>query len=254
MLHEGEPGRVHDCKKSARELPPPFRDIALSGGFRCKGKGSINCSIFLSNLSLLCVFAIAYPLFSSIFMTIIIGIIMTERIRKIMEDAQMTQQEFAAKLGISPASLSGILNGRSEPTRKHAEAIHRAFPRINVNWLMFGEGEMFNSPSSVSSTDDAPSESSEVASEAGQSQLFGESDVQSAAPSSLFDAAPLPSSPSPAIDRKVQAYGSRRDYQQRSASTIPSMGINFDKDERKIKEIRVFYSNGTYESFVPSNK
>lgn len=179
---------------------------------------------------------------------------MTERIRKIMEDAQMTQQEFAAKLGISPASLSGILNGRSEPTRKHAEAIHRAFPQINVNWLMFGEGEMFNSPSSASTTDNTPSEASEAVPEANQSLLFGESDVQSTTPSSLFDTGASTSSPSPATDRKVHVYGSRRDYQQRPASNIPNMGINFDKDERKIKEIRVFYSNGTYESFVPSNK
>lgn len=54
--------------------------------------------------------------------------------------------------------------------------------------------------------------------------------------------------------RKSQTYGSRSDLTQRAMQTGLNLGINLDKDERKIKEIRVFYSNGTYESFVPSNK
>lgn len=119
---------------------------------------------------------------------------------------------------------------------------------------MFGEGEMFSSSSSTTSTDDTQSEASDTASGNNQSQLFDEDATPSVASPSLFDADLSPSSPSLANDRKVHAYGSRRDYQQRPASSIPNMGINFDKDERKIKEIRVFYSNGTYESFIPSNK
>ena len=59
-----------------------------------------------------------------------------------MELAGLSQQEFAARLEISPASLSSIFTGRTNPTNNHVQAIHRAFPNINVNWLMFGEGEM----------------------------------------------------------------------------------------------------------------
>lgn len=180
---------------------------------------------------------------------------MTERIRKIMEDTQMTQQEFAVKLGISPASLSGILNGRSEPTRKHAEAIHRAFPRINVNWLMFGEGEMFTPSASSSEGEEEPHMTAvESRIDAGEPQLLDGTTSAAILPSSMFE----PSAPSPSSSsvnaRKSQTYGSRSDLTQRAMQTGLNLGINLDKDERKIKEIRVFYSNGTYESFVPSNK
>lgn len=180
---------------------------------------------------------------------------MTERIRKIMEDTQMTQQEFAAKLGISPASLSGILNGRSEPTRKHAEAIHRAFSRINVNWLMFGEGEMFTPSASSSEGEEGPHMAAvESRIDAGEPQLLDGTTSAAILPSSLFESsAPSPSSSS-VNARKSQTYGSRSDLTQRAMQTGLNLGINLDKDERKIKEIRVFYSNGTYESFVPSNK
>ena len=68
---------------------------------------------------------------------------MEERIKEVMEYLGLSQQEFAQKLGISPASLSNIFNGRSKPTNNHVQAIHRAFPSISTNWLMFGEGVMF---------------------------------------------------------------------------------------------------------------
>lgn len=67
--------------------------------------------------------------------------IMKERIRQIMDQAKLSQQDFAAKLGISPASLSSIFTGRTNPTNNHVMAVHRAFPDININWLMFGEGD-----------------------------------------------------------------------------------------------------------------
>lgn len=41
---------------------------------------------------------------------------MKDRIRKVMESQQMTQQEFADFIHISPASLSSIFTGRTRPT------------------------------------------------------------------------------------------------------------------------------------------
>ena len=67
---------------------------------------------------------------------------MKNRIKEVMEYANLSQQDFAARLGISAASLSSIFTGRTNPTNNHVSAIHRAFPEINVNWIMFGEGNM----------------------------------------------------------------------------------------------------------------
>ena len=67
---------------------------------------------------------------------------MIDRIRTIMEYAKMSQQDFAARLGISPASLSSILTGRTNPTSKHIMGIHQGFPEINVNWLKIGRAHV----------------------------------------------------------------------------------------------------------------
>ena len=67
---------------------------------------------------------------------------MKERIRQILEWTKLSQQDFATRLGISPASLSSIFTGRTNPTNNHVQAIHRAFPEIDISWLLFGEGMM----------------------------------------------------------------------------------------------------------------
>ena len=67
---------------------------------------------------------------------------MKERILQIMRRENMTQQEFAKAIEVSPASLSNIFNGKTNPTNNHVSAIHRRFPDININWLMFGEGDI----------------------------------------------------------------------------------------------------------------
>ena len=182
---------------------------------------------------------------------------MVDRIRSVMNYSGLSQQDFAARLCISAASMSSILTGRSQPTNKHVMGIHNAFPEINVNWLMFGEGDMIVGDSTKNAADGSSSED-------GLGLGFDDptaSDAPGGAQSStdvalsLFpDEQSQPLSPQ-SVEHKAAAYGSRR--QTAVARQQPSTGINainFDKEERRIKEIRVFYTNGTYESFVPSNR
>ena len=55
----------------------------------------------------------------------------------------MTQQVFAEFIGTSPATLSGIFNGRTNPTLAIVELIKKKIPDINTDWLMFGSGQMY---------------------------------------------------------------------------------------------------------------
>ena len=64
------------------------------------------------------------------------------RIKKVMESYGLQQQAFAKKLGVSPATISSIYTGRTKPSNNLVQAIHREFPEINTNWLLFEEGEM----------------------------------------------------------------------------------------------------------------
>ena len=61
---------------------------------------------------------------------------MKDRIRKVMETQNMTQQEFAEFLHISPASLSSIFTGRTRPTLSIVEAIKKSLPDISTDHLL----------------------------------------------------------------------------------------------------------------------
>lgn len=72
-----------------------------------------------------------------------------------MQMEGLTNAEFAEKIGISTSSLSHIFNGRNKPSLEVVMRIHKAYPHININWLLYGEGEMLE-PENRENVDIAP--------------------------------------------------------------------------------------------------
>ena len=162
---------------------------------------------------------------------------MKDRIRQIMESQHMTQQVFADFIGLAPATLSSIFNERTRPTLSVVEAIKKKIPNISTDWLMFGSGEMFVT-SSAPIGDLFPTEEK------------GSNPVQSFQNPMLdFD---QPQAPTP-------QQGSQPPYSFNSVkSTHPeiiSQEIKtIDKPQRRVIEIRVFYDDQTWDTFVPQKK
>jgi transcriptional regulator with XRE-family HTH domain len=160
---------------------------------------------------------------------------MKDRIRQIMESQHMTQQTFAEFICIAPATLSGIFNDRQKPTINIVEAIKKKLTAISTDWLMFGSGQMYL---------DSPTPSSAVDGE-NQKRITG------ALQDTLFD-----------FDQN----GSNVPQTASQTPAYPSMGHpvrpevqvevmkNYDKQPRRVTEIRVFYDDQTWESFVPAKK
>lgn len=89
---------------------------------------------------------------------------MKDRLKQLQETYKMSQQDFARAMGITSGALSNIYSERSRPTANHVSGVHLAFPEVSVNWLMFGEGEMFVGKSPVSNEQEVASRQTEVAS------------------------------------------------------------------------------------------
>lgn len=66
---------------------------------------------------------------------------MNERIRKVRKALDLTQQEFAERIGMKRNSIALIENGRNTSDQT-IFAICREF-NVNEQWLRTGEGEMF---------------------------------------------------------------------------------------------------------------
>ena len=67
---------------------------------------------------------------------------MHERIKELRKALDLTQQEFADKLGIKRGTLANYEIGRNPPIDAVISLLCREF-RVNESWLRTGEGEMF---------------------------------------------------------------------------------------------------------------
>lgn len=147
-----------------------------------------------------------------------------------MESQHMTQQIFAQFIKISPATLSGIFNGRTNPSLNIVEAVKQSLPSISTDWLLFGRGPMY--------VEDV------------QSDAAANGDVhEPAAREQTLDFSVSPAAPSApaAIQSGHQNVLNPTGNKEKQGAKI------FDKINRKITEIRIFYDDQTWETFVPKN-
>lgn len=68
---------------------------------------------------------------------------MVERINLLLKAKNITARQFAEEIGIQPSGMSHILSGRNNPSLDFVMKVVRRWPEVNINWLMFGKGEMF---------------------------------------------------------------------------------------------------------------
>lgn len=176
-----------------------------------------------------------------------------ERIEFLMNNYGLTPSQLADKAGIPRASVSHILGGRNKPSLDVLQKIAIVFPDVNLHWLMLGVG---NPPvagavsgESVTASDDTPDKAV-----AAETTLFGEypaavQPVRVESPAQPHnkdiyvrqDARRRESAPEPmrqTATRQASARKSQQPAQRQDAV-------------RRIKEIRVFYSDGTFEILFP---
>ena len=162
---------------------------------------------------------------------------MKDRIRQIMEAQHMTQQVFADFIGTNPATLSGIFNDRTRPTLNIVEAIKKKIPDINTDWLMFGTGQMYQHSSALSG---------DVQTAPIDNRLGGSANSEP-----MLDFGPAASSTPQSVVASPSSYNGVRNTQQILLRDEVKI---LDKPQRRVTEIRVYYDDQTWESFVPSKK
>ena len=148
---------------------------------------------------------------------------MKDRIVQIMKKEGLTNAEFAEKISISTSSLSHIFSGRNNPSLEVVMRIHKACPYVNLNWLLYGEGEMEAAPESTTNISGMG--------------IYSGSAENSESPTD---------------------YSNGIEFRKENASEGPNSGIKevireevkyIEKPTPKITEIRIFFDNGTYQVF-----
>ena len=185
----------------------------------------------------------------------------SERIMEVIRVKGLTNVQFCNATGVSAATLSHITSGRSNPTLSIMRCVIKGFPDINPMWVYSGEGEMFlprENDAEATDTDGDASPTSINNSESGQAARSGATD--SALPASSHSTAraqaarPVPdlfadfdgfASPGGLGSSRTAANASLSDVVRETLAQVQPQ----QRRVRQITEIRIFFDDGTYESF-----
>lgn len=156
-----------------------------------------------------------------------------DRIELLMKCYELSPSQFADRTGIQRASVSHILSGRNKPSLEVMLKIFDAFPGIDMKWLMTGIGE---------------EPVNEAVQPASQNTLFPDDNAlrssvhKNEVQQEVAAAMPLVQQP-----RQYQPKPQRKQPQSRQQA--PSQ-----EQTRRIKEVRIYYTDGTYEILLPEKQ
>lgn len=68
---------------------------------------------------------------------------MNNRLKQFLLAENITQAQFADNLSVVRASVSHVLSGRNNPSFDFIKAMMSKYPRLNIDWLIFGKGKMY---------------------------------------------------------------------------------------------------------------
>ena len=129
------------------------------------------------------------------------------------------------KIGISTSSLSHIFSGRNNPSLDVVMCIHKACPYVNLDWLLYGEGEMEGGSENPepNSGDWLPLQSSEN----------------------------LQNPTNSAVGFEFRKENGSEPLRNSTYTPMKEEVKYIEKPAPKITEIRIFFDDNTYETFRP---
>lgn len=167
-----------------------------------------------------------------------------ERIEFIMNGYGLSSSQFADKTGIPRASVSHILSGRNKPSLEVLQKVATVFPDVDIQWLMLGIGKKpdFSSMVSQESIQDT-----EGKTEANLFMQYNEVEPIVSARQQVKQS--VVSVEKPRVDESRSQKVTQKSVQQTQRRV--SQQRTTVENVRRIKEIRVFYNDGTYEILYP---
>jgi len=142
---------------------------------------------------------------------------MKNRIVQFLNSEGLTSSKFADTIGVQRSSISHILSGRNNPSTDFIQKVLRAFPRVNGEWLLLGNGSMYKA-------EDANS-------------LFTETKN-----AENLNETPINQPPKLKRENKIEA----------EAMSEPILEMNSFIPGKQIEKVVVFYTDKTFKEYNPS--
>lgn len=193
---------------------------------------------------------------------------LVSRLRRYIGHIAMPVTQFADTCGIPRPTMSQLLSGRNKKVSNELIAkIHEAFPSLNVLWLMFGQGDMtLNENIAATKPQNSPVENYSESQPSDCRQIgdmvihFDEDDSPGQKKSQPADGAV--SDEDEATDTPVAAESCVNDEAQMPygypRSSVSRLGRSATGDgsgnAKRIVNIIVYYSDNSFEAFIPERQ
>lgn len=146
---------------------------------------------------------------------------MNKRLLQFLSAENITQSQFADRIGVTKASVSHILSGRNKPGFEFIENMANCYPNLNLDWLIGGKGRMYKDQCAANQTPRPAAENAiSPASGASDDRLFDSQEL------GLF---------------QDETKDSDNKPQTETVSPVETKQI-----PPRISKILVFYDNGTF--------
>lgn len=73
-----------------------------------------------------------------------------DRVKEFVLDLGISEREFASVVGVGQRSVNYYFKGEQKPSLEFLSKVALAYPTVNIDWIITGEGEMIKSNNKVS--------------------------------------------------------------------------------------------------------
>lgn len=173
-------------------------------------------------------------------------VLMKDRIQVIMDYYKLSKAEFGERIGVQTSAVHHLLSGRNEPSTRVLKSILENFPEIDMNWFIFGNGDMLKNnvqtprtetfipqkgPSQLQMPDLFSNNVADLPKKTTQPTIKIE---QTAAPVKTESAEQRVQTKQPAVPNTQAVYPA---------------AMETKSELRSVKKITIYYTDGTYEEY-----
>lgn len=146
---------------------------------------------------------------------------MNKRLQQFLSAENITQSQFAERIGVAKASVSHILSGRNKPGFEFIESMANCYPNLNLDWLIGGKGKMYKGQEVASSSPQVI-----------ENPIFP--DMDDTTEGRLFDS------------REPGLFPNNQESLDNKEETRQDSPAGANPGQARITKILVFYDNGTF--------
>jgi transcriptional regulator with XRE-family HTH domain len=173
------------------------------------------------------------------------------RLKLFMDYTKLPSSQFADLAQIPRPTLSQIMNGRNKKiSNELITKLHEAFPQLNVLWLMFGDGDMvFDENIEFSEALNEPNLFNAKEQPALDQDITNIDNTENN--NSISTSSTSPTIKRTDADEAFMNTNQKSDPQQEEIGSNIKQTLIADKT-KKIASIMVFYTDNSFENFIPS--